>query len=135
MRIRSFRVPFSQILDDESHELEFGPDDYLVVRPVFALSAEALQAIQERMAAIGEAAASDDPDKVKQAERLSDKLYEDVVKATVLEWRLADENGVSIDKPATRAALRKLPGPLAGGLYNFLITYRGDDGPNPTTRS
>ena len=120
MRIRSFTVPFSRVLPEDAHELEFGPDDYMVVRPIFGLSAESLTELLERM---NKAATEED----------GDALYADVVAQTVLEWHLSDENGVAIPKPATRQDAKALPGALAGALYEFLTSYRGD-GANPTTR-
>ena len=120
MRIRSFKVPFSRVLPEDAHELEFGPDDYMVVRPVFGLSAEALTELLDRM-------------QKAETEEDGDALYADVVAQTVLEWHLTDETGAAIPVPATRADAKSLPGALAGALYDFLTSYRGD-GPNPTTR-
>ena len=119
MRIRSFTVPFSKVLPEDAHELEFGPDDYMVVRPIFGLSAESLTEYLERM-------------QKATTEAEGDALYADVVKETVLEWHLSDgENDIPL--PATRKAARKLPGALAGALFDFLTSYRGDS-ENPTTR-
>ena len=143
MRIRSFKVPFSRVLPEDAHELEFGPDDYMVVRPVFGLSAEALTELVERMqkaSAKGlEVAAAEAEVKgsgavlLAETEEDGDALYADVVAQTVLEWHLTDETGAAIPVPATRADAKSLPGALAGALYDFLTSYRGD-GPNPTTR-
>ena len=119
MRIRSFTVPFSRVLPEDAHELEFGPDDYMVVRPIFGLSAEALTELLERM-------------NKAETEADGDALYADVVAQTVLEWKL-DWDGKAIPLPATRKDAKALPGALAGALYEFLTSYRGD-GENPTTR-
>lgn len=121
MRIRSFRVPFSKVVPEDAHEIEFGPDDYMVVRPLFALPANEIAELAERMTAA-------------DSDEKAEPLIAEILATAVLDWHLADENGVAIPKPKTGEDLRQLPGALAGALYPFLTSYRGD-AENPTTRS
>ena len=123
MRTKTFRVPFSKVVGDEATELEFGPDDYLVVRPVFSMSAETLRAWIERINNIGSDATVE----------VADELVLDLLDVTIEEWNLDGPEG-PITQPRTREALLALPGAIAGSLFGFLSSYRGD-GPNPTTRS
>jgi hypothetical protein len=129
MQTRTFRVAFTQIVGEDATELEFGPDDYVVVRPLFGLSKTALETWQERFTTVQAAVSTDAPD----AQKLADKLTLDLIGETVIEWHLA-EGERAIPKPGTTAALNALPGALAGGLLGFLAAYRGA-GANPTTSS
>lgn len=124
MQIRTFRVPFSRVVGDEAHELDFGPEDYLVVRPVFGLSRTEVQGWAARVAEVAEA---DDAAK-------ADQLILDLLGEAVIEWHLGGSDGKPIEKPGTVAALNALPGAVAGSLFAFLSSYRGE-APNPTTRS
>lgn len=122
MRIRSFRVPFSRVVPEDALELEFGPDDYLVVRPIFGLPADELVALSKRMADA-------------ETEEDAATLVEEVLKLAIIEWSLTDADGKSIPKPVTKDdMLKTLPGALPQAIYQFLTTYRGDEA-NPTTRS
>lgn len=121
MKIRTFRVPFSKVVPEDAHEIEFGPDDYLVVRPLFGLPAAEIAELSDRMTKA-------------DSDELAEPLIAEVLATGILDWHLADENGVAIPKPTTGDELRKLPGALAGALYPFLTSYRGD-AENPTTRS
>ena len=123
MRAKTFTVPFSKVVGDEATELEFGPDDYLVVRPVFGLSALDLRGWVDRINAI---------DGTNQA--AADQLVIDMLDVTCQEWHLTGPDDKPIPQPKTAAALLNLPGALAGSLFSFLSSYRGD-GPNPTTLS
>lgn len=127
MQLRTFRVPFSRVVGEEATELEFGPEDYLVVRPLFGSSKTALAEWGERYKAATEAEGSDAAD-------LSDQLTLDIIGATVTEWHLDGPDG-PISKPGTAKALNALPGALAGSLLTFLSGYRGEGPTNPTTSS
>lgn len=133
MRVRTFKVPFAKVVPAEATELEFGPDDYIVVRPVFGLSASRLQ---HYLDLIAKATADLDPERDEKAqlaerEAMSDQLVLDLLEEGVREWHLSDEDGKAIARPTTAEEIRALPGALAGNLYNFLSTYRGD-AENPT---
>ena len=137
MRVRTFTVPFAKVAA-EATELEFGPDDYLVVRPLFGLPREEQAAYAERIRAVEDAAeaAKDLPrsDKTrKAAEDAADALIVDIIRTGCLEWHLDGPDG-PIEMPGTPQALNALPGGLAAALYPFLTRYRGED-PNPTPRS
>ena len=123
MRAKTFTVPFARVVGDDATELEFGPDDYLVVRPIFAMSAEVLRGWVKRITDIE----SDAP------EAVADQLILDLLDATCQEWHLTGPDG-AILQPKTRAALLALPGAITGSLFGFLASYRGD-GANPTMSS
>lgn len=125
MQLRTFRVPFARVVGEEATELEFGPDDYLVVRPLFGLSKTALSEWAARFNVVTAAEGSDAAD-------LSDKLVLDLLGACVIEWHLDGPDG-PIAKPGTVKALNALPGALAGSLFTFLSGYRGEAPGNPTT--
>lgn len=133
MRVRTFVVPFAKIVDDNAHELDFGPDDHLIIRPLFGLSKTEIEAWSERITAVEDHGKSDDADVRKAAEDEADRLILDLLNAAILEWQLDGPDG-PIAKPTTPAALGALPGAIAGSLYRFLTTYRGEAAPNPTTR-
>ena len=139
MRSRTFPVQFSEVLGADAHELEFGPDDHMVVRPLFTMPREASAGLSARMADVGrmaEAAANlpaGDPERIA-AESALDQLVADIVDLAVVEWHLTAEDGTPIPKPSTPDALNALPTGLAAGLYPFLTAFRGRD-PNRTSRS
>ena len=141
MKARTFTVPFEKVVGDDATELEFGPDDYLVVRPIFSMSALDIRSTQTRIEAFeakpAEAQKITDPKK-RQAEM--DKLNTEagelilsLMDLAVIDWKLEAESG-PIDRPRTVEALDNLPGAIRGSLYSFLCNYRGED-PNPTTRN
>lgn len=123
MRAKTFTVPFSKIVGEEATELEFGPDDYLVVRPIFTMSASSVRGWVARVNEIE----PDAPDEV------GDQIILDLLDATCEKWSLMGEDG-PIPQPKTQEALLALPGTITRALFGFLTTYRGE-GPNPTTRS
>ena len=123
MRAKTFTVPFAKVVGDEATELEFGPDDYLVVRPIFSMPAADLRGWIERI---------NDLDPESDAS-VGDQLVLDLMAETVLEWPLAGPDG-EIPQPRTAAALLALPGAVAGSLFGFLSSYRGE-GTNPTRGS
>ena len=135
MRIRTFTVPFAKVAPDAT-EIEFGPDDYLVVRPLFGLPREQQAAFGDRirrvtqMAEQAENLPRSDPQRL-EAETEADLLILDVIRVGCIEWHLEGPDG-PIPIPGTPEALNALPGGLAAGLYPFLTRYRGED-PNPTT--
>lgn len=122
MRAKTFTVPFAKVVGEEATELEFGPDDYLVVRPVFSMSAETLRGWVDRMGKID----------LTSNDENADQLVLDLLDVTVQEWHLTGPDDKPIPQPKTRKALLSLPGAIAGSLFGFLSSYRGD-GPNPTT--
>lgn len=119
MRARTFRVPFSRVAPD-AVELEWGPDDYVVVRPLATKSPGELAAIHARL---GETA--DKPEEERQAFLL------DVLREVVIEWHLSTDDGL-VPMPVTWADIDALPSGLGAALFDFMWTYRGD-GPDPTT--
>ena len=129
MRVRTFVVPFAKIVPDDAHELEFGPDDHVVIRPFFGLSKTEIDAWNARMNAVDDASTAD-PIK---APEMAHQLVLDMLNAAIIEWRLDGPNG-PIPMPTTPEALDALPGTIAGSLFRFLSTYRGEATANPTTR-
>ena len=135
MRIRTFTVPFAKVAPDAT-EIEFGPDDYLVVRPLFGLPREQQAAIWKRisevetLAEVAKDAPPDDGDRLA-AEEKGELLILDMLRAACDEWHLDGPDG-PIPIPGTPEALNALPGGLVAALYPFLVRYRGED-PNPTT--
>jgi len=120
MQVRIFRVPFAEL--GELGELEFGEQDYLMVRPLFALPRGQAQGFVDRVNALREGL-----DAVA-----ADQLICDLVAACVTEWHLAGADGQAIPQPRTAADLNALPGGLAGALAGFFWSYRGT-GAHPTT--
>ena len=139
MQIRTFRVPFAEVVGDEATELEFGPDDYLVVRPLFAMPREESAALADRIREVErlaeEASELGRADRRRgAAEAAADKLVVDVIGLACVEWHLTGTDGQPIPKPGTPQALDTLPVGLASALYPFLMRFRGN-APNPGTRS
>jgi hypothetical protein len=131
MRVRTFVVPFAKIVGEDAHELDFGPDDHVVVRPLFGLSKAEIEAWAARIADVEALGKGEDK---PAAEAAADQLVLDLLNAAILEWVLDGPDG-AIAKPTTPEALNALPGALAGSLYRFLTTYRGEAVGNPTKRS
>lgn len=138
MKLRTFTVPFARVVGDEATELEFGPDDFIIVRPLFGLPRDEITAWSRRIESVEKAAKEavdlppDDPVR-KAAEALSDTLILDVIRGAVQTWSLTGPDGTPIEMPKSPSDLEALPGGLAAALYPFLSTYRGEA--NPTTRS
>jgi len=124
MRAKTFTVPFAKIVGDEATELEFGPDDVLVIRPIFSMSAEQLRGWIKRINEIDSEASAE----------IGDQIVIDLLDATVQKWSLSGPDGEPILQPRTPEALVALPGAVAGSLFGFLSSYRGE-GPNPTRGS
>jgi hypothetical protein len=135
VKARSFKVPFSKVVGDDATEVEYGPDDCMVVRPLFGLPSGRAQEWARRIAGVRrdarEAAASDDEAAKEAAGDAVDQLVLDLVAEQVDDWRLVGPDGPLL-KPATPADLGALPFALRGALFGFFENYRGD-GPNPTT--
>jgi hypothetical protein len=127
MRVRSFTVPFAKIVGEDAHELEFGPDDRVVVRPLFGLSKAEIETWAARIAEVEKAGT----DKAEGAEAMADRLIIDLLSEGITDWHLDGPDG-PIEKPGTPEALNNLPGAIAGSLYRFLTTYRGEAPGNPT---
>ena len=128
MRVRTFTVPFAKIVGEDAHELDFGPEDRVVVRPLFGLSKTEIEAWQTRIAEVDELVKNEAPG----AAEVADRLIIDFIAASVIEWHLDGPDG-PIEMPGTPEALNALPGAIAGSLFRFLSNYRGEGG-NPTTR-
>ena len=129
MRVRTFVVPFATIVGEDAHELDFGPDDHVIVRPLFGLSKTEIEAWGARITEVqrlGE-------EKADGAEAAADQLILDLIADGITEWVLDGPDG-AIAKPTTPDALNALPGAIAGSLYRFLTTYRGEAATNPTKR-
>lgn len=120
MRIRTFRVPFSRVAP-EAHELEWGPEDYVVIRPLLSKSPGDLAIMHGRL----DAAA-------KGKEKSREEVLLDILGECIVEWSLTDASGASIPMPRTWAEVDALPSGLASALFDFIFSYRGD-GPDPTT--
>lgn len=121
MRARTFRVPFSRVAPD-AVELEWGPDDYVVVRPLLTKSPGELAAIHARL---------DTVPKGKDGEGERQAFLLDVLREVVVEWHLDSDAG-PVPLPSTWADIDALPSGLGAALFDFVWTYRGD-GPDPTT--
>lgn len=115
MRARTFRVPFGRVAPD-AIELEWGPDDYVIIRPLLTKSPADLAVIFARLA--------DEEDAKVVAIEILDEC--------IVEWSLMGEDGRAIPKPATWDDIDALPSGLGGALVNFLYRYRGE-APDPTT--
>lgn len=121
MRARTFRVPFSRVAPDLQY-LEWGPEDYIVVRPLFTKSPGELAVIQARAVAAAEEG---------EGSSAQQSLALEVLRELVLEWHLATDDG-PVPMPTTWADVDALPSGLGAALFEFMWTYRGD-GPDPTT--
>ena len=139
MRIRTFRVPFARLVGEDATELEFGPEDYLVVRPIFGLPAAQVAELSNRMTSLG----VDDKDGLTDDEKAAratadaqeaDALLLDLMGSAIVEWHLTGPEGEDIPRPQTGDEVRKLPAGLAGAFFSFIATYRGDV-ENPTKRA
>ena len=125
MKVRTFTAPFRTVVGNDAHELDFGPDDYLVVRPIFGLSRSEVETWATRIREVGASEAG------PVAEEAADHLILDLLRTACIEWHLAGPDG-PIPQPGTREALSALPAALAAGLFGFLTTFRGHT--DPTTR-
>lgn len=134
MRVRSFRVQFSRVVPDDATEVEYGPDDHMVVRPLFGLPSGVAQQWARRLSEVRvaavEAEASSDQATVDAAGETVDSLILDLLSSLVDGWRLDGPDG-PIPKPATVADLDALPLALRNALFGFFVGYRGD-APDPT---
>ena len=141
MKARTFTVPFSKVVGDDATELEFGPDDHLVVRPLFSLSAVEVRAVQRRIEDFEAkpAKAQEIEDLAKRQDALdalnteAGELILSLMDIAVRGWSLEGESG-PIPRPTTVEALDDLPAAVRGGLYGWLVNYRGED-PHPTRLS
>lgn len=136
MRVRTFTVPFSRIVGEEARELEFGAEDFTVVRPLFGLSFSETRGWQDRIREVEDLAerlSEFSEDEKREAEAKADALVLDMMRAGFAEWHLSGPNG-PIPMPGTPEALDALPAGLRTRIYPFLSTYRGED-PNPSTRT
>ena len=121
MRARTFRVPFSRVAP-EAVELEWGPDDYLVVRPLLSKSPGELAAIHARL---------NDAAGKKGSETSREAVLIDVLHEVVVEWHLEGPDGSQVPMPETWAEMDTLPSGIAAELFEFIFTYRGDT-PHPS---
>jgi hypothetical protein len=125
MRARTFRVPFSRVAPD-AVELEWGPDDYMVVRPLLTRSAAeaiALQAKLDSVSALPRDAAG---------QKAGRALILEVIGESVTEWSLTDADGRAIPLPRTDAEYLALPSGLVQAIFGFLMSYRGETEGHPT---
>ena len=127
MRVRTFTVPFAKIVGDDAHELDFGPEDRVVVRPLFGLSQTEVQELSARIKEVQRLGEDEAP----EANDVADRLIVDLLAVGITEWHLDGPTG-PIEKPATPEALNALPSGIATSLYRFLTSYRGEAPGNPT---
>jgi hypothetical protein len=120
MRTRTFRVPFSRVAP-EAHELEWGPEDFIVIRPLLAKSPGELAAMHGKL-----------DEASKGTEGTREAILLEILRDAVVQWSLTGEDGEAIPMPKTWAEVDTLPSGLASALFEFLFTFRGD-GPDPTT--
>ena len=122
MKLRTFTVPFSEIVGSEATELEFDPaTDYLLLRSIFAEKTSDVRDFAASIDALG--AGSTDEDGVA--------LTLDLLGRTVVEWHLIGPDGKAVPQPATGADLDALPGAIRGALFPFLASFRGKPDPTP----
>ena len=132
MRVRAFTVPFAKVVGEDATEIEYGPDDYLVVRPLFGLPSGKARQWADRIERLRAEVRSASTEKAKDAAgAAADALVIDFLREQVDAWRLEGVDG-QIPKPSTPEDLNALPFALRAGLFAFIENYRGD-GPNPTT--
>ena len=121
MRVRTFRVPFSDVVGKEAAELEFDPEtDYLMVRSLFAQPSDEVREFAGRLAKIDE----------KTSQREADAVILDLLDRTVVEWHLAGPDG-EIARPTKAKELDALPGAVRGSLFGYLASFRGQPDPTP----
>lgn len=136
MRVRSFKVPFSKVVGEEAYEVEYGPDDAMVVRPLFGLPAGKAQEWAKRIDQLHrqsvDAQASGEQSDIDAAGEAVAQIVLDLLRELVTDWRLEGPDG-PILKPAKGEDLDALPLTLRNALFGFFQTYRGDGPPNPTT--
>lgn len=122
MRIRSTRVPFSEIVGAEATELAFDPDtDYLVIRSMFAMPTSEVRDFAARLDGIG----------AETPEAEQDAILLELIGRTVTEWHLVGVDGRPVPQPVTSADLNALPGAVRGALFPFLASFRGRPDPTP----
>lgn len=134
MKARTFTVPFAKVVGDDATELEFGPDDYLVVRPIFSMSAIDIRTRMERIETFEDRANSTAKRSKAQSDvlnREAGELILSLMDDAIVDWHLDGEDG-PIERPRTVEALDALPGAIRGSLYAFLCNYRGDGPAHPT---
>ena len=132
MRVRAFTVPFAKVAGEDATEVEYGPDDYLVVRPLFGLPSGKARQWADRIEKLrGEVRGAQTDDAKEAAGAAADALVLDFLKEQVDAWRLEGPDG-QIPKPTLPDDLNSLPFALRAGLFQFIENYRGD-APNPTT--
>lgn len=120
MQIKTFRIPFEEIVGPEATELAFGPRDYLVIRSLFALPVAQVRDFADRIGKVGEATTPEE----------ADALVLDLLGLCVVEWHLDGPDG-SIPMPATGEDLDALPGAVRSALFPFLAGFRGKPDPTP----
>lgn len=119
MQYKTFKVPFSEVVGDDHPEVEFGPEDYLVVRPIFAFPVREISDFRERVGKIEELPDAEAAD-----------LLTDILSRTIKEWHLETPDG-PIPMPKTADDLDSLPAAIRSMLLPFILTFRGR-GPDPT---
>jgi hypothetical protein len=121
MKLRTFTVPFAEIVAADALELEFSDSDYLVIRPVFGQPVGLIRPLQDRLRGLSETASEDD----------ADLLALEFLERAVVEWHLEGPDG-PIARPRTVTELDALPGAIRGALLSFLMSFRGRS-PDPTS--
>ena len=141
MQPRTATVPFADILGESANEIDFGPDDFAVVRPLYSHPGVKIRDLLDRINALGRAPAIPPDSSPEERQRLEDahavaqeeegdRILLDMLDLCIVTWSLY-EDGVAVPMPRTPDALNRLPSALRGALYVFLMSFRGK-GPNPT---
>lgn len=121
MQLKTFTVPFSEIVPADALELAFDESDFVVIRPIYGQPVADIRGLQERLTKLTAESTDDE----------ADQLILDLLKTAIVGWNLAGPTG-PIPMPTSSAELNALPSALRGALFPFLTSYRGK-GPNPTT--
>jgi hypothetical protein len=126
VKYQTHAIPFHRAIPD-ALELEFGPNDFLRVRPLRSFPKHITRDFFDRLKDVDETS--------EEGQEFAQQLVIDLLDLVVLEWSLEGPEG-QIPMPRTPEALLALPDALSSGLFKFLIYYRGlNDAENPTTRS
>ena len=136
MRLRTFKKTFADVFGANLPGIEFGPDDYFVVRPLSARPGIEAEEWGQRLTDLSIRLTALEKEDPKGAEKAaSDAIATvtiDLLRACVIDWHLVSDEG-AVPMPTSADDLRRLPTGLnASAWFEFLTSYRGD-GPNPST--
>lgn len=120
MEIRTYTIPFAEIVGPDATEVVFGPDDYLQLRSLWAYPANEVSDIIRRQQAL----TVESPDEDAEA------ILKELLTRCVVGWNLNGPDG-PIPKPTNTAEVDRLPTALALRLVPYLATFRGRPDPTP----